>query len=330
MYKTFLQHCSRTAVWSLQTTLLLTIAGFVCFAQSSVEYQRALPVSSEEPVRLHVELERAELQILYDRDGEVSIHAVALPAGDAKLADNFFVSTLSIEQAGNDITVRHRTESASADGQPKLRFRIGVPFRTEVRTSLQEGSQTVRGLLGPVDVHAHKGDISASYISKEVHVEIDRGSLDVQVIGEPVLAKVGIGNIAGQRLEKGIQAETNDGDIHLMAVGSSSAKVVSGNGRIEVGGAKGTLTLSTAAGELGVRAVPHNDWKLQSTSGTIRLELPPAVSAQLEASTESGELQVERDDIVKGEKTTNSLTERVGTGGKLIAVHTEKGKIVIR
>ena len=314
----------------LEIALIMAISSMLCFAQTSTEYHRTLQVSNEEPAKLHIEIDRADVQVLYDRDGEVSIHGVALAAGEAKLDENYFASVLSIEQAGNEITVRHRLDTAHAAGMPKLSLRINVPYRTEVHTDVQQGTQTLRGLLGPVDVRSRKGDIRASYISKEVHAEVESGSVDLQVIGEPVVAKVGVGNISGQRLEKGIQAETNDGDITLMVVGSSSARVISGTGRIEIGGARGTLTLSTDAGDLTVQAVPHDDWTLHSAMGTIRLRLPQKLSAVVEASTDSGELQVDRDDILKDERNPHSIAGRVGVGGKLVAAHTEKGRIVIQ
>ena len=314
----------------LEITLVMVISSMCCFAQTSLECHRSLQVSNGQPLQLHVEIDRADLQILYDRDGELSIHGTARAAGDAKLDEDFFASRLSAQQNGNEITVRYLLGAAHLADSPKVQLRIGVPFRTEVQTSVQAGTQTVRGLLGPIDVHSHKGDIRASYISRQVHAEVESGNLDLEVIGEPVIAKVGVGNISGQRLEKGIQAETNDGDITLMVVGSSSATVTAGSGRIEVGGARGALTLSTDAGDLRVEAAPHSEWKLHSRLGTIRLSLPQKLNAQLEAASDSEELQIERDDISKDQQNPNSVTVQIGSGGKLIAAHTGKGKIVIQ
>jgi hypothetical protein len=320
----------RTYISLLEIILAFAISSILCAAQNSLQYQHSFHVSREEPVKLDVEIDRADLQILYERDGEVSIYGTAAAPGDAKLEENYFASALSIQQIGNEITIRERPGLSQSGETPKLRFRINVPYRTEVHTSLHQGTQTLRGLLGPVDARSHKGDIHASYISRAVHTEVDNGSVDLELIGETALAKVGVGNILGQRLDKGIQAETQDGDITLVFVGSSLATVAGGTGRIDVRGARGKLTLSTDAGDLRVQAVPHNDWKLQSRLGTIRLNLPEELSADLQASTDSGELQVERDDISKDEKRSNSIARQIGSGGKLIAAHTEKGRIVIQ
>jgi DUF4097 and DUF4098 domain-containing protein YvlB len=141
-----------------------------------------------------------------------------------------------------------------------------------------------------------KGDIKASYISKGLQAEVDHGNLDLQVIGEHVEAKTGSGNISCARLAQGVSAETGDGDITLMVVGPSTATVEKGTGRIDVGGARSSFVGSTDGGDLCIKAIPHGDWQLNSVSGNIRVELPAAAKFELDASTDSGNVLVDRDD----------------------------------
>jgi len=313
--------------------ILFSLALFhlCCFAQVPAEFTKTLPVSNTQPVTLRVDIEQGDLEILYNHDGEVAIHAVAMAAPNATVDAHYFSSALVIEQEDHAIRVVYRPRETASSGKLKLRFRIYVPFRTAVTTSVQQGATTLRGFLGPVDAHTLKGDISASYISQQVHAEAEDGNLDFQVIGEPVLAKVGRGNITGQRLEKGIAAHTDDGDISLMVIGPSLAEVAHGAGRIEVGGARSTLTLRTDAGDLQVTSSPYDDWHLDSTTGNIRLHLPPTVNLRLEASSDQGELKIERDDLAgTSDKFLSRITRQAGAGSKLIAAHTEKGRITIR
>ena len=149
------------------------------------------------------------------------------------------------------------------------------------------------------------------------------------MIGEHVDANVVSGNISGERLPRCITSETKDGDITLMVVGPSTATVVKGTGRIDVGGARGSLSLSTDAGDLHVAAVSHDDWKLNSASGTIRLDLPPVVNVALNASTDSGKLQFERDDIPNAGDRLRKVDEHPNSE-KPIDAHTGSGSIVIR
>ena len=298
-------------------------------AQTSAEFHKSLPVSSAEPVVLSVEMRHGDVDILYSRDGQVSITAVGQAAGDSMLGDNFFLTTLAIEQSGNHVSVRQISNSTASEEKIKVRLRIDVPYRTEINSAVGEGKQTIRGVLGPVQARADKGDIKASYVSKTLRAATGIGNVELQMIGEHVDANVVSGNISGERLPRGITSETSDGDIILTVVGPSMATVVKGSGRIDVGGARGSLALSTDGGDLHVAAVPHDGWKLNSGSGTIRLDLPPVVNVALNASTDSGKLQFERDDIPNTGNGLRKVDEH-SNSEKHIDVHTGSGTIVIR
>lgn len=127
--------------------------------------------------------------------------------------------------------------------------------------------------------------------------------------------------------QKGIGAETVDGDVSLMVVGPSEVRVRSGAGTIDVGGARGTLVVSTDTGDRHAKAVPHDDWQLNSVSGTVRIELPPAAKFNLNATTDSGTFAIRRDDFQKPDDGVRNSTQRVNGGGKRIDVHTESGRI---
>ncbi len=143
-------------------------------------------------------------------------------------------------------------------------------------------------------------------------------------------AFAGSGNISCMRLSQGVRAETGDGDITLMVVGPSKAIVKHGKGRIEVGGARDSLAGSTDKGDLHVQAVPHQDWQLRSVSGDIGVELPPSTRFELEASTNTGAFQFDRDDITTPAAGVLQFHQQINGGGKRIAVHTDSGRIAIR
>lgn len=312
----------------------VTLAVLACVpissAQSTTQIHRTFTLSTVEPLVLDVDISSGDLQIVYGRDGQVSLTGVAKAASDAKLDDTFFPSVLSMEQAGNHLTLRSVPNSAYPEEGVHFVYRIEVPYRTQLTSRLGQGKQNISGIMGPVMAVTSRGDIKASYISKGLQAQIDHGNVDLQVIGDHVEAKTGLGNISCARAEQGISAITGDGDITLMVVGSSTATVKKGNGRIDVGGARGRFTGSTDAGDLHVRAIPHDDWELNSTSGNVRLELPPFPKLALNASTETGEFQVERDDIAKPPANSRHLDQTLNGGTKRIDVHTESGSIVIR
>jgi len=299
-------------------------------SQVTAEFHRTLTVSSTQPVMLDVEVSDGDLQIFYGRDGQVSISAVARTSNGTRLDDTFFSRTLAVDQRENHLSVLNTPNAAYPEAGITVLYRIDVPYRTELTSRLTHGRQSISGIMGPVKAAVGSGDIKADYIAKGVHAEVENGNLDIQVIGERVEAKARSGSISCTRVLQGVSAETEDGDITLMVVGPSRALVKKGHGRIDVGGARGSLTGSTAEGDLHVKAVPHDDWQLSSASGNVRLEFPPAAKLELEALTTTGEFQIDRDDMAKPGPDLHQFEQTLNGGGKRVAVHTGSGKIVIR
>jgi len=320
---------SRSLLKSTALALVMVASLALGERKSTSEFQRTLVVTNTEPVVLHIEIISGDVEVLYNRDGQVSIAGSAQADGDSGLDDNYFSASLTIEQAGNRITLRH-SDPGFGHEKVKVRYRIDVPYRTEVICSVNHGKQSIRGVLGPVAAKAGIGDIKASYISKGLQAEVESGNIDLQVIGEHVEARTNRGNITAERLAQGIDARTGDGDVSLIVVGLSTAVVEKGNGRIEVGGAKGALSCSTEGGDLHVQAVPHGYWKLNSASGVIRLDLPRVANFDLDISDDSGEIQFERDDLAKPSSDVRRVSQRIGGGGERIEVHTVSGRIAIR
>jgi DUF4097 and DUF4098 domain-containing protein YvlB len=321
---------ARRLAWFTVVSIVSVVCIRPSFAQVTADIRRTLVVTATEPVTLDVEVSSGDLQILYGREGQVSISGVAKASADAKLDNNFFPAVLTIEQEGNHLTIRHVPSPAYSEEGIRVLYRIDVPYRTEVTSRLNRGRQNISGILGPGKLVTGQGDIKASYISKGLQAEIDHGNLDLQVIGEHVEAKIGSGNISCARLAQGVSAETGDGDITLMVVGPSTATVKKGAGRIDVGGARSSIVGSTDGGDLHIKALLHDDWQLNSVSGNIRVELAPAAKFEIDAATSSGNVLVEREDIAKPGAAVSRLHQQVNGGGKHIEAHTNAGTIVIR
>ncbi len=284
-------------------TLVLFLASSVGAGagQVSREFHRTLGVSLAEAVSLQLDLLDGDLRIAYARDGEVSISVSAQ-------------SAFSIDP-----------DSANL----KLAYAIDVPYRTEVHASVGHGKQTITGIMGPVNAEVGDGDVDLSYVSLGVSAQARTGNLSFEVVCGRIEAHTGQGNITCLRAPRGINAETQDGDISLAVVGASTAVVKSGHGRIDAGGVRGELLASTSAGDLHVKAIPHEDWQLSSRSGTVRIELPPASSFDLDAMSDSGGVVIARDDLDKTTVGDRWLKRKANGGGKRVQVRTESGRIVV-
>jgi Toastrack DUF4097 len=295
-------------------------------AQITRDFNQTFAVSIAQPVRLDIELPTGDLQVAYSREGEVSI-SLQITA-DPNVPSDFPVNLLSVTRAGNEINIRQQHSLDTSPDRIRITYRIGVPYRTEVHSFLNSGKQTITGIMGPVSAEINNGLLNVSYVSKAVVAHAGAGNLDLQVIGEHVEASTGQGNISCSRAVQGVSAETGEGDISLTVVGPSEAKVKQGTGRIDAGGVRGTFLASTDAGGLHVKAAPHDDWRLSSVSGPIRVELPPACSFDLDVMT-TGEVVIARDDLPKLTVGVRQLNQRANGGGKRIEVRSKTGRIMV-
>jgi hypothetical protein len=314
--------------------LFVIFAGLACArlaaAQSTTHFQQVFQFAPTQPLFLDVDVPIADLEILYSHDGEVRLNGTAQASSSTKLDDRFFKSVLSVELTATHFTVRHVPDPAYPENAIKVRYRIDVPYRTQVTSKVGRGRQTISGIMGPVSAITTKGDIEVSYVSKGLQIQDGDGDISLQVIGEHADARTGAGNIICERIPQGVSAEAGEGNITLMVVGPSSATVRRGTGRIDVGGARGSFKGKTDQGDLHIKAIPRDRWQLQSVAGNIRLELPFKAGFDLDASTDSGEFQVDRGDFTKPASGSRRLHQDVNGGGMLIDVRTVSGNIAIR
>jgi Putative adhesin len=310
----------------IQICFMLVIAVVGCCLKqgSAQQIRRTFQVSIGEPVTLHVELDRGDLQIGYARDGEVAITVVASGNSDASPGSPL-AAQFPVVATNNHIEVRNRSDFSPG----VLTYHIDVPYRTEVDASLEYGKAKISGILGPVNVRVGFGDIEASRISLGTTAHTRTGELNFDLVGGRIEAQTEHGNVVCQRASQGISAETGDGDIFLAVVGASDAIVKTGGGRIDAVGIRGPLHASASSGEIFVRAVPHDDWQLSSISGTVRVQLPHGSGFDLDLATNSGEVVIGRTDLKNPNAGVHHINEKANGGGKRIEVRTESGRIVI-
>jgi len=195
---------------------------------------------------------------------------------------------------------------------------------------VDNGNQTITGIMGPVKAETARGDIKVSYVSKSVAAVTGTGNLDLRVISGRIAARTVNGNISCIRAVQGATAEAENGNIVLMVVGPSEANVTRGVGTIDVGGARGSFKGSTTAGELHMKAALRGDWRLSSRSGNVHIELPPAAAFEVDATTDSGRILIDHSNMERPNADLRHLHRSMNGGGKHIEVRTRSGEIVIR
>lgn len=306
-------HKDHLSAW-IAVAIFLAGATFA-LGQSSF-FERTLTTTLKDPVILNVSLSQGNLRISYSREGQVVVTASGKDATGQSLPEEFFKTRLLIEQQENKITVRdtaNPTTSAATPGSGHtIQYRIEVPFRTEVNSSISgQGNQLLIGITGPAKLTSSVGNIEATYIRFA-----------------PIQITTTKGNISCSRVFQ-VDAETGDGNITLMENGPSKAVVKGGRGRIEVGGARSRFEGSTDGGLLHIKAGLFDNWQLNSVSGNIHIELPPKASFDLDAATTSGVVSINRQEMKEQGPEARQVREQVNGGGKTIAARSTKGNIFV-
>lgn len=211
-----------------------------------------------------------------------------------------------VDQSGNTISVDVRKPDGAQSGfgfrvSPSARIVASVPRRCNLVARSEDGSVSVERVEGRIDLQTNDGSLKGF-------------------------------DLAGALL-----ARTGDGSMRFDDV-SGAISLESGDGGARVSGKLQSLKLKTGDGSVEVRAVEGSsmtdDWEIRTGDGGLRLELPAAFAANLDASTGDGVVRVQgfgepstggRDQASRGE-----VRRPLGGGGKLLRLRSNSGTILVK
>lgn len=216
-----------------------------------------------------------------------------------------------IRQAGNNLHIDYlNVHDISVD------YEITAPPDTQVRSHSGSGDQRIEGLHGSLDLESGSGDMQLRDISSEIHLHTGSGDVDARGIAGPITAQAG------------------SGDIRAEEKGSGDVSVHTGSGNIELRGVNGSLRAESGSGDVTIDGNLKGNWELRTSSGNVELELPRDATFDLDASTGSGSVVVDRPVTmtIQGDlrQAQRYVKGKVGGGGPGLTVHTGSGNVSIR
>lgn len=297
------------------TRLLTFLMAAPLLAAASIQgsFERTLQVTG--PVELQAYTRSGDITVRNGPAGTVTIRG-KIQVSDRWLGGDWQSQVKEIEknppiqQTGNSI----RIESVDLR-RISIDYEITVPADTTVQTRTGSGDQRIEGLSGKLTLESGSGDLRLREISSEIR------------------AHTGSGDIEARDISGAFTAETGSGDIRLDEKSSGDVRVSTGSGTVELRNIKGALEAHSGSGDIGINGVQTGTWEIRTGSGNVQLELPPQASFDLEASTTSGEVIVDRavTMVVQGEVSENRhrINGKVGNGGPRLTVHTGSGDVHI-
>jgi DUF4097 and DUF4098 domain-containing protein YvlB len=173
-----------------------------------------------------------------------------------------------------------------------------------------------------VEVHMPK-DADLEVTSGDGSVEADsiNGNLDV---------KTGDGHITVQGAHGNIRLHTGDGHIEGRAL-DGRADITTGDGHVNVEGRFDALTIRTGDGSVTARAgkgsTVASPWNIHTGDGSVDLDLPGEMQANLDASTHDGRISLGIPVMVEGTFSSTKILGKMNGGGQAIVVRTGDGSI---
>ena len=188
----------------------------------------------------------------------------------------------------NEIKVRARTENgairfssngtratlepASGRGCSDGHFEVTVPTGIRVSATTWSGSVRVRGVHGEVEARAQSGDVDVKDAGDRLDVESLSGNVTIAGVKGEAKVNTVSGDIDLSGARGDVTAETVSGDVDLRDVIAKQIRVHTTSGEIGFDGA----------------ILDAGRYEFNTHSGTITLDLPKDVGAELSVSTFNG------------------------------------------
>jgi hypothetical protein len=205
---------------------------------------------------------------------------------------------ISTTQNGDSVEVVAKTVSSFSwhwnVRNSGLRVEVHMPKDADLEVTTGDGSVEADSITGNLDVHT--GD----------------GSVTVQGAKGDIRLRTGDGSIEGRGLDGKVEATTGDGHINIQGR-FDSLNLKSGDGSVTARANGGSKVQST--------------WNIHTGDGSVDLELPGELQANIDASTNDGHISLDIPVTVEGTFSSSRINGKMNGGGTLIIVRTGDGSI---
>ena len=209
--------------------------------------------------RIEVSLPSGDIVFLPGEPGKVEVDVEGRNAED-----------LVIEQRGGRILLR--TPDRLGGRWRSFDVTVRTPAGADVEVRAASADVNIQVALGSLGARLASGDIRAEDVEGDAAVESASGDVELGEVG---------GNL---------DVSTASGDVKL---GRAGGRVVmhTASGEVRLGNVLAALSASTQSGDLEVEHYEGGDLECSSTSGDVRIGLPPGLTLDVDLNTVSGDIR---------------------------------------
>jgi DUF4097 and DUF4098 domain-containing protein YvlB len=301
----------------LALSLLFVVAACARAQTASGTFDRTLNVG--EPLELDVQTGSGAIEVRAGAAGKVEVHGeirvgnwktlVGARAGAEEVVEKIKASP-PIELEGNHLRIGQLDE-AFWKQNASISYTIVAPAATQLRARTGSGSQTARGLAGPVVLESGSGSVTLEDIAGAAEVRTGSGSIQAHGIGGAFTGSAGSGHIE--------VAQTGHGDVAAST----------GSGSVELKGVDGAARVRTGSGSVTVDGKPAGPWELETGSGSVNARMAPDAAFTIDAKAGSGGVRTSLAVTIAGSVERGQLQGQVRGGGPTVRIRTGSGGITI-
>lgn len=214
----------------------------------------------------------------------------------------------------------------------------GYKLDKDLRVSTTQSGDTVEVVAKTTSGGFWNWGVRHANLRVEVHMPKDAdltvdtgdGSVEAESINGNLDVKTGDGHIAVQGAKGTIRLHTGDGSIEARDL-DGRADVTTGDGHVNLDGRFDTLNIKTGDGSVTARAHGGSkvmtSWNIHTGDGSIDLDLPGEIQANLDVSTNDGHISLGIPVTVEGTFSNTRINGKMNGGGAPIVVRTGDGSI---
>jgi len=237
------------------------------------------------------------------------------------------------------------SKTYNVSGKPDLRVETSdanIRVTTWSQNTIEAKVVTSRYKIGEGGIHIDErqnGDsVEVDVRFPHHNFNIEWGSHRVDIIIQmpregKVNLRTGDGRIEVSGLKGEMDMHTGDGSLNLDGV-DGRLRASTGDGHIQANGRFDELELKTGDGHVDVRAGNGSSlsgsWRLETGDGSVSLEVPANLSADVDLHTSDGHIDLDVPITTEGKIRENEVHGKLNGGGSPLTIRTGDGSIHLR
>ncbi len=283
-----------------RTTLAVALlSGLIPSLLAAAEFRSSIQVDSGG--MLEVDISAGSIEIDTHDESQVEVDARSGSAFHFELSGDGSNARLTGEASG--------WLGMLSSGNVSVRIKIPAEFSVDLTTA-----------GGAIEIDDVGGDVRARTSGGKIEVEGAVGHVDLHTSGGPIQ----VDDVDGD-----VRARTSGGSVEISEVTGEVEARTSG-GHVQVHDVGGAVFARTSGGRISIRFNDRAEGDIETSGGSIEVEVEEGVGIELDASTSGGRVSIDSELRVSGTISRSRVQGKINGGGPELRLRTSGGNVRLR